>query len=190
MWIMVIKTLPIEKPVPPKLSVHWSTPWPFDGPKIATKGRFKGLSRYESWKKLAADGAWDAIPCFGREPDYANARRIRFAERDVRVWPHEFSAIKPEKMRFLVNENALTLESSDVASDTLIEKALKKGQRFIYEAALVDGCNHAEAMMVAFGKDPTIPDADFPLIGWYKCADEYARMFCRDWEMRTGKDGS
>lgn len=164
MWIMLIKPLPIELPVPPMLSVHWSTPWPM--------GREKAKSA-RNWD--------DVVEAYfeyrGRTPDTEHARRIRFVGRDIRIFPHEFSQLSPDKMMTFVEEKVLLLEAGDVASDTLIEQRLKKGQREIYDAALVDGCDHAQATMVALGKDPTLPDAEFPPIGWYRCAEEYAQFF-------------
>jgi hypothetical protein len=196
MWIILTKRVPTEVPVP-KLSVHWSVPWPREWENAERKQEKLSVGQWvrRGYNKLGFDYAeHDGIPpdlqdtpfnpMFGYEPDWKNARKIRLKGEDVRVFPHEFAPISTESMRLLIAERVLVLHrQTDVAGEQVIEAELVGEQKVIYEEALVAGCDHAQAMMVAFGVDPTIPDAEFPPIGWYQCAPEYAAYFCRDWEM-------
>lgn len=166
MWIMLIKKLPTVVS-PPKMSIHWSVPWPMDVEKRKSK-------YWELWK----------VEIWGCEPDYLGARKIRYKGENIRVWPHEFSEIETPKLMGWINQEAFELISDSVAEEELIEEVLSKGKRKVYDAALVDGCTSAQAMMVAFGKDPTLEDPELPAIGWYKCAEQYARYFCYEDEMK------
>lgn len=180
MWIMLTRRIPTEVPVP-KLSVHWSTPWPHDEYAAASKRFVQGTTYKRRGRTVHLIGPG---PSFGREPNWEKARKIRFRGESIRVFPHEFSEMPNEKMRMLISGGALELrEQDDVPTDPPIDKKLIGEQKVIYEEALVAGCDHAQAMMVCFGIDPTIPDAEFPPVGWYKCRPEYAAFFCEDWEM-------
>ncbi len=135
---------------------------------------------------------------FGFVPNWARARKIHYKETDIRIFPHEFSDIDNEKMQFYLNENAFEIVPNSVAENTLIygsdgrtvedrpkfiSEYPQSEQRLIYEAALIDGCTHAQALIVAFGGDPSDEVSTIPPIGWYKLKPEYASVFCYDWEM-------
>lgn len=158
MWIMLIKKLPTVVS-PPKMSIHWSLPWPMDA-------------------KPQKELLW------GMEPDYANARKIYYKNENIRVFPHEFTEIKTGKLMEYINQGGFELIPGSAPEEELIKRSLKKGQRLIYDAALVDGCTPAQAMMVALGKDPTLEDPELPAIGWYRCVEQYARCFCYEDEMK------
>ena len=55
-----------------------------------------------------------------------------------------------------------------------------KEERFIYDAALLDGCNQAQALRVMKGLDPDI--SYVPPLGWYRAKRTIADHFCREGE--------
>lgn len=56
-------------------------------------------------------------------------------------------------------------------------KDIKSGERrTFYDAALVDGADHNQAIMVAMGFN--IDDMDFPPIGWYRALPHITDVFC------------
>lgn len=213
MWIMLIQKLP-TKPSPPKMSIFWSTEWP--GPDSSHGGRPLGKDicvncgepihyRVSGGEDIAYCGcgskpepvtAEDRIIApnqFGAEPNWPFARRIHYKGADIRVFPHEFSVVKPENLRaYVLGDPAVTtadthshdLVPDSVASERMIEAVLDGESRPIYDAALNDGADHNQAMLVALGQDITLPDMEFPPLGWYRMVPEYARALCYENEMK------
>lgn len=201
MWIMLTKKLP-TRPSPPKMSIFWSTPWPNEqfarrqGIHAAGLSEYVSKSRYSAKRTLdeedlakvdaaiSVDQSMVTGEIWGAEPNWKGARRIHYAARDLRVFPHEFSKLKPENMQLYVcgdgnQEASHVLVPEGAASEELIDAVLNGEQRFLYDAALLDGCTHEQAVAVAMGRDITIPDAQFPPVGWYKAKDFVMDMFCR-----------
>lgn len=174
MWIMLTKKLPTVVS-PPKLSIFWSIPWPLEVKERNVRAR----SRESAFSKMLDKDA----SLWGREHDYEGARKILYKDESVRVFPEEFTEIDSKKLMFYIDEGLYELTPNTVAEDELMEEKLTKGKRMIFDAALVDGCTPAQAMLVALGKDPTIESPEVPAIGWYKCREEYARYFCYEKEM-------
>lgn len=172
-WIILIKKLP-TLPSPPKLSFHWSTAWP--EPKWV-----------EGQKKQMEDDYDEAATLFpalgGFEPNWARARKIHWAGEDLRVFPHEFNLLTADRMRFYLGENAYEFVAGDTATEQLRSEALDGETRPIFDAARLDGCDEMQALLVALGMDVSIPDAEFPPLGWYRCRPEIATVYCDDWEM-------
>ena len=212
MWIMLITKLP-TRPSPPKMSIFWSTPWPNEQFARSQGIRAAGLSEYSrkgrgysprkfdenDWAKvdsaisvderMVASEIWGMVASeiWGMEPNWKGARRIHFASKDLRVFPHEFSVLKPENMQLYVcgddnQEASHILVPEGAASEELIDAVLNGEQRFLYDAALLDGCTHEKAIATAMGRNITIPDAQFPPVGWYRAKDFVMDMFCRDHE--------
>jgi len=48
----------------------------------------------------------------------------------------------------------------------------------LYEAALTEGADHAQAMMLAMGKTPELLDTDISPLGWYRAPQDMANAFC------------
>ncbi len=181
MWIMLIAKLPVAKEVsPPKMSIHWSTLWPYDPYQNLTKRQQKKHNSHMA-KMLEEDR--DLL--FGNEPDYENARRILYNGENIRVWPHEFSRMTPEKMKMYIMEECshelVTCEYLDhVEYEGEKTKALilDKVTTPIFEAALLDGCTESQAKLITVGMDITVEDPEFPPIGWYRIKEEFGLIFC------------
>lgn len=161
MWILLTKKLPTN-PSPPKLSIFWSVPWSND--KIAkTLKRLDEIYESEEW---------------------LNARKIRYKDTDIRVFPHEFNAINTKFLQKMIDGEVYTLTLENTAEQLLIEDRLGGNQKEIFESALLEGCTKAQGMAVALGQDVIIPDWEFPPIGWYKPNIQYANFFCTPREMK------
>lgn len=168
---------------PPKLSVHWSFPWGDEERAASQKKRLN--SNNSPWAE-DEDGEFneDATVYYtflGKEPNWKNARAIYYKNDKIRIFPHEFSIVTPKEMQDFVDEGALELVEDPTVTQILGERSLKgKTQHDVYGAALVDGCDHWQAMMVALGEDPT---GEFPPIGWWKMSEQFAGVFCYEEEM-------
>jgi hypothetical protein len=201
MWIMLIEKLPTVIS-PPKFGIFWSTEW-ING-KIAAQQKKRLIHQYhdvDRYDKREVDVLWDhttqredrlaAEPFWGWEPNEARARGILYGGEKIKVYPHEYSEMTPEKMRLYVfgdeqgdGSHILIEDTTSVADEILIRQVLDGETRPIYEAALIDGASHAQAMATAFGMDITIPEAEFPPIGWYQIVPEYGLIFATEDELR------
>ncbi len=183
MWIMLIRKLP-TKPSPPKLSIFWSIPWP-------NKEYVKRLR--EGKKQFMINVFGKSVPDWVKRHNYEDerdanewegARQIRYKCKELRVFPHEFNPTTTERMEIYINEKAHTLVPESPAEEAVIKRALKKGEREIFEAAIIDGATEAQAVATALRQDITLPDWKFPPVGWYKPNPEMAAYFCHPWEMK------
>ena len=112
-WILLTAKLPTCVS-PPKLSIFWSQPWPFEefiNRKNAIRADLEGKGwrgdELEAETRRKYDAHWGEFgPALrGRNPDYLNARQISFDGESIRVWPHEFSILTAEKMHYYVVES-------------------------------------------------------------------------------------
>lgn len=199
MWIMLIKKLPTS-PSPPRLSIFWSVPWGVGFSEYAN-GQAEGCCECgrSRNKCVCAGGFVEVKPDdldvddgtgfdleFGvRTPNWVHARKIHYKGHDIRVFPHEFSVVDKRRMAmYILHEAASHILVADSTAEEAVLKGILDGEtRPIYDLALMDGCTPAQAMATALGSDITLPDPDFPPIGWYRCRREYAEHFCEEWEM-------
>ena len=126
----------------------------------------------------------------GVEPNWNGAVRVCVAGVDIRVFPHEISKPSSENMHLYVlgdgtEESTHELVAGSAAEEKLLEEVLKGEARFVYDAALVDGCTQAQAMQTALGNEIETPDADFPPIGWYRPKWWVLETFCRESELES-----
>ena len=182
MWILLTGHLPV-KYAPPRLSIFWSTPWPNE--KFVKQQEKRYSNRYDlsdqptnQWKNQP-DVFYDM---FGKDPNWAKARRIAYKEQDIRVFAHEFNQLTPENMALYVLgdddvDPSHDLVSDSVASDMLVKGALDGESKPIYDAALMDGAEHGQALATALGHDITLPAADFMPLGWYRLKPGYQVLF-------------
>ncbi len=179
MWIILTAKLP-TKPSPPKLSIFWSIPWPNKAFVKDIRARILETKRsvFPGVPFLVASDSMDAA-------EWEGARKIKYKDENIRVFPHEFNPIKTESMELYINEGAHTLVPGGPAEEAVIQRTLRKGEREVYEAAIMDGATEAQAVATALRQDITIPDWKFPPVGWYRPNPEMAIYFCRSWEMKA-----
>ena len=194
MWIMLIKKLPTEIS-PLKLSLFYSyklKPTEQEIERVLKAHDTEGYvynnfikSHYideQAKKTFKRIERMDKIPDlfgWGYVPNELRAVWINYKNEKIKVYPHEYSIITPENLKLYMT-NSHELVPDNYGTEQLKNISLTKGQRFIYDAALIDGCDEYQAMMVALGKDPSeIP----PPIGWWRCKQEYAKIYCFDEEM-------
>lgn len=120
----------------------------------------------------------------GLEPNWVGAMTIRWEDADVRIFPHEYSVCDLNSMQLLVygddaGPGAYDLMPASVAELKLVTGVLDGELRPIYEAALLDGCNHEQAVAVALEQDILAGAYEIPPAGWYRLKPEYAEIFCR-----------
>jgi hypothetical protein len=162
------------------------------------------LEADRAWAEFAAeeDYFWSqdlnpSAPFPGKEHNETLARGIVYRGARIRVYKDEYNVLTLDRMKLYIfgvlggdHSHELMTDPTAVADDILIKGVLDGETRPIYEAALVDGCNDAQAVAVALGQDITIPDAEFVPLGWYKCLPHYAEIYCHDWEMVETYPGS
>jgi hypothetical protein len=194
MWILLTAKLPTS-PSPPKLSIHWSV----DGSKseIAEQQR-KQAQRAKELAASQGDTLTDDMDApvfydvlgFGKEPNFTKARLISYNGIQIRVLPHEFTVLPADRMTAYCLGSDYEPPTHELVPNTeadrqLIDGAMRGSQRSVYDAALVDGATHEQAMMTALGRDIFANGADlFAPVGWYRCKREAALVFCDEWEIQ------
>ena len=174
MWIMLKDKLPTII-APPKLSMFWSVPWPHD--------HYAAMQKDKAKKGGLEDLEGDCFyGIFGKEPRWADARKILFKGESIRVFPNEFTIVKRENMVEYLNQGVYELVSDTVAEQSVTHEALHGSKKVIYEEALVDGCNENEARLMAMGVDVS-KKYEIPPIGWYRIRPEYGLVFCSEEEL-------
>jgi hypothetical protein len=210
-WVLLIKKIP-TRPSPSKLSIFWSVPWPHEHYSIQQAeqwldeneheeefyldDRGEHLSREMLIKKALLEYATHNIHvgATGVEHNWAGARKIHFANTDIRIFPDEFKLLSNDAMAKYVgvsDEASHVLIPSSVADATLIQEVLSGSLREIFDAAMVDGASDTQAQAMAFGVDVSEENflSSFPAIGWYRCKYEYAKIFCTEQEIREDYGG-
>lgn len=199
-WVMIVKEVPISKDIaPPLMSIHWAVPWVQGNGRVLTNlimdyntwtgGMDNRMSRaafgqwYEEGKIKIPNETVDTIypqpSVFGGNPNLFHARRIIHKGEAIRIYPHEFSIMTNEKLKFYLNEKVgienngevslYELMPSSPAEKEAIESLDSGVNRLIYEQALVDGCNQAQAMLLVSGiKFRLEEESQVPVNGWYR----------------------
>ena len=102
------------------------------------------------------------------------AMQIKFAGENIRVFPEEFTDVKLESMKKYME--IFTFHPTDLWNG-LGTKPTDPDEKFIFEAALLDGCTEYQANNIVNGGNIESVD-DFPApLGWYECPLEYGLMF-------------
>lgn len=173
-WIMLRCKLPVDLS-PPKMSIHWSEMWAdmvIFQRTVKHNVEYQRLFALDRLEKFSEDD--DVFPdsVSGMNvPNFARARKIIYKGSQIRVFPHECTFISDFK-KFA---EAYDLVAGDTAGEMLMDRHLTKGQRFVFDAALVDGCDEYQAMLVAMGKE--VNDVPAP-VGWFRLKEDYANYFC------------
>lgn len=106
----------------------------------------------------------------------AGAMQIKFAGENIRIFPEEFSDISLEHMKEYLK--MYTFHPIDEWNGLGI-KPTDPDEKFIFEAALLDGCDEFQATNIVNGGNIDSVD-DFPApLGWYECPLEYGLYFGR-----------
>lgn len=203
MWIMIIRELPtmgVEvapgevrhiEPVP-FMSIHWAVPWIVERyvarqqrqAVIEAGGVPSGRGKSKTWALpdtsevdesdlLSATDPY-APGVFGMfEPNWKGALKITWQGDAIRVFPHEYSALKAENMHYYVfgdshSEPSHELQHGSIAEQQLIDGMLDNDLRPAYEALLIDGCTHDQATAIMLGQDVFDDDAEIAPSGWYR----------------------
>lgn len=179
MWIIIKQVPPVAVPIQ-KLGIYWATPWDLEHFSISQMSRLRYRNETE---EEFFDQEYFVNDLRGMEPNWKRSVKITIGDDDVRVFPHEFNKLTPEKMRlYILGDPVEGLPSHELvpnreADAALLRTALETDLRDIYDAAMVDGCNTAMAYCVALGI-PIDDDAfEFPPYGWYRLRPEYAAYF-------------
>lgn len=178
-WIMLIKELPVKRP-PPPLSIHYSHAWPMEA-----------HMRHQVKRRVMEDDLGGSglvrSPLGGAEPNLVTARKILWKGGEYRVFDHEYSVLTAEKMNLYIQgypdmpkdeRPTHAFRDGQTLAEKMIASEIMDGEkRFIYDAALIDGCTHEQAFLVAMGKDPLELTEFPPAVGWYECQPEYLNVF-------------
>ncbi len=141
--------------------------------------------------KILDDIGW------GFEHNYARARMILYKGNQIRVFDDEYNPVTQNNMSMYIGvsgeDQSHDLVPEGTASTKIVEEVLKGSLKDIYDAALVEGCDTAQAMAVALGIEIENPSdsnslATFPAIGWYRCRPEYALIYCDEWEIAEDEE--
>ncbi len=109
------------------------------------------------------------------------AMMIQFAGKQIRVFPEEFSDVSLDKMKEYME--FYEFHPTDLWNG-LGMKPTDPDERFIFEAALLDGCTEYQANNIVNGGDIDSVD-DFPSpLGWYECPMEYGLVFFSEEDMK------
>lgn len=184
-WILLTAKLP-TRPSPPRLSIHWATPWPDEAMFKSQKARLQ--FRDESDEEFAARDKLTDEAGMGWEANWDGAMGIEYMGERLRVFRHEFSEQNGENMRMFIHgledgPGSHELVPGNDSDAALLATALETDLRSVYEAALLDGCNQAQAMDVVKGIDITNTAIEFPPLGWYRCKPEYGLMWATEDEL-------
>jgi hypothetical protein len=136
---------------------------------------------------------------FGKEANWVGAVKIIYRGTQLRVFPHEFSKLSDEHLNwYILGMPGENLPSHDLVSDLVpdpvftvkdteenpLQEIFDEAMKPIYDAAILDGATPAMAKMLSLGMDVAAPESTpIPLLGWYKCKEEYAKIYCEDREM-------
>lgn len=198
MWVMMTTKLS-TKPSPPKMSIHWAIPWPdrkhserqFDmifEAKVnyimrdGKKRKRRARSPHEDTSLKYSNKSKLYYGPLGNEAHWAGARKILYKDEYIRIFPHEFSILTVDNMHSYIKESHDFVPGN--AAERQIEIDLTDGDSStIRDAALLDGCNEEQALLMALGLDVSDESKFPPPIGWYKIKPEYGATFCYEEEL-------
>lgn len=159
--------------------------------KYVDKDKLKKTPNYKVMRFLSDDKVYDFIEkwdsslldldvdCLGfsKTTEYdriKSAMMIQFAGEQIRVFPEEFTDVTVKGMKQYTE--LFKFHPTDLWNG-LGTKPTDPDEKFIFEAALLDGCTEYQANNIVNGGDIESVD-DFPApLGWYECPLEYGLMF-------------
>jgi hypothetical protein len=177
MWVMLIKKLPVVVS-PPRGSLFWAVPWEN---RFLLDSLVKRMKQYQKLYGLTNEEALDSTASFCGPNSYQEeidilktSVGINFLGERIKLWNTEYSIVSDEHMDTYLDEKN---QMYDLMADGQAVEPVKidfksKEERLYYEAALLDGCNTAQAQRVMVGMEPDI--SVYPPIGWYRLKKDYA----------------
>jgi len=196
-WIMLTKKLPTVVS-PPKMSIFYATPWNYDVDRVKREWfLYKYSHRGQSFKSFERNDKFPSLNEMveelqeanitsvidpvrgGTEPTESTAVRIFYRGEQIKVWGHEYNDMKVENWSEFYPQAYDLIPDTDVQT-MYMDTRLTKGQRTVFDAALVDGCNDFQALLVATGQD--IDGSPAP-IGWFRIKPEYGLIYCTEDEL-------
>jgi hypothetical protein len=99
-------------------------------------------------------------------PNYAGLHRIRYNDKDIGIWRHEFEEVSANEIMEAVEAGDYILIPDSVAEGTLVT-VTDESLSVIIDTAMLDGCTKEQAKLVAIGVDIT-EEFELPPMGWYK----------------------
>jgi len=130
---------------------------------------------------------FDSSALFGRgsEPNWAGALKIRYKNEDVRIFPHEYSILSDQRLKLYLEKGVCELVLSDMPGESALESNLEISPdlKVLYEAALLEGASDSQAKLLALGRMNLNDNTEIIPLGWYKCKNEHAALFCDEYEM-------
>lgn len=130
----------------------------------------------EKWDSSLLDLDVDSLG-FNKMSEYKrikSAMMIQFAGEQIRVFPEEFTDVTVEGMK-RYNE-IFTFHPTDLWNGLGI-KPTDPDEKFIFEAALLDGCTPYQANNIVSGGSIESVDDFPPPLGWYECPMELGFYF-------------
>lgn len=113
---------------------------------------------------------------FGKENNWAGARKIVHLGRDVRVFPNEFNTLTDEALSERLE--AYELVAEDAPQSALVQYILDSDQKVLYEFALLEGADENTALQVATGSNIDENElSNIQPLGWYKLLPAYQAYF-------------
>ena len=124
------------------------------------------------WDLISAMTFFPGNSLWGFTPNHNGKLRVMVGNEAVGIFPHECSILTKENMEIYL-EDSHELVMSDVSKEVF--GIFDEDQKFIRDAAMLDGCDYPQASRVALGKKV---EFDFPMpFGYYHCVDEIRNNF-------------
>ena len=125
------------------------------------------------WDIIVAMRVFPDYSPYGNTPNKNGMLRVMVGDEAVGVFPHECSILSLDDMEAYLEESHI-LVMSDVSKEVF--GIFDEDQKFIKDAAMLDGCVENQAGRVALGKGV---EFDFPIpLGYYSCNEELrSRLF-------------
>ena len=201
-WVMILNKLPIENP-PLAMSIFFAIPWameiPFEWEEVKInkiKSVRRALWKFHGYERavvntMSNEEVFKLNEKFKINLDLIDgifydrfqfdadrrlgALQIRYEGQQIRVFPEEYSVIKKEHMQIYTSFCIFHEVLSDFSD--FWQKPKNPDEKFIYEAALIDGCNNFQATNLLNGKNADEIDDFPPPNGWYEVPKKYREYF-------------
>lgn len=138
MWVIVNnRNMNIEGGTPPFGSIFYAHKCGNPKKKVKDDPNFSDYTEY--------------MDCFGFNADRTKDVRINYNGREVVLLSYDYKELEDEVLNELLNEPGLYefIQNEQPVKETIFDS----DQKFVYDAALLDGCNEEQAIQVAMGSE-------------------------------------